>query len=91
MNAIIARKQFSAHPIYLSFSATFKIGYIEEFQPKYMYALFSLKNRKNRPALGIRPQYPMPPAAGDFTARPAHKLYFITIFWLRAYLAGVFT
>jgi len=33
-------------------------------------ALFLLKNGKDRPVLGLRPQTPLPPAAGGFSLRP---------------------
>jgi len=36
-------------------------------------ALFLVKNRKNRRALGLRPQTPLPPAAGGSALRPPQQ------------------
>jgi len=44
-------------------------------------ALFLLKNRKNRRALGLRSQTPLPPGAGGFAPT--------TNSWLRACLARI--
>jgi len=48
-------------------------------------ALFLLKNRKDRRALGAPPQTPLPPAAVDFAPKPsATGGPSITNSWLRA-------
>jgi len=65
-NAVIARQNFSAHPNYFYFSKfsyrqnMFERRNLSSNMPKS--TLFSMKNCKNRPALGAISRSPMPPA-----------------------------